>query len=118
MSGYPDKYLIQVQRPGRYTGNEWNSIVKDWAGTPCRVALAFPDTYELGMANLGIPILYDMINRQDNILAERVFTPWLDMEKVVRDQGLKLLSLENKRPLDEFDVIAFSLPYELACTNI
>ena len=113
-----DNILHQVNRPARYTGNEWNSIVKDWDSIPIRIALAYPDAYEIGMSNMALPILYDILNRQPDVLAERVFTPWVDMAAAMRLAGLPLFSLESKKPLKDFDVIGFSLGYELTYTNI
>ncbi len=113
-----NEILHQVNRPARYTGGEWNSIVKDWAKTPVRIALAYPDTYEIGMSNMAVPILYDILNRQPDTLAERVYTPWVDMEALMRQRGIPLFSLENQRPLKDFDIIGFSLGYELSYTNV
>jgi len=110
--------LYQVTRPARYTGGEWNSIVKDWDKTPIRVALAFPDTYEVGMSNLALPILYRILNGQPDVLAERVYAPWVDMESMLRQHNLPLFSLETKRPLADFDIVGFSLGYELTYTNV
>ena len=113
-----DRILPQVEKPARYTGGEFNSVVKDWEATPFRVALAFPDIYELGMSNLGLAILYDILNRQSNVLAERVYTPWPDMEAQLRAASVPLYSLETKHPLSDFDLIGFSLPYEQLYTNV
>ena len=112
-----DRVLLQVERPGRYVGGEYNSVIKDWDATDVRVALAFPDLYDLGMSNLGIMILYEQLNQQPDILAERVFSPWVDMEAVMRAEGLPLYSLETKHPLREFDLLGISLPYEQLYTN-
>jgi len=112
------RYILPtVQKPGRYTGGELNQIVKNWEEMPTRVALVFPDIYDLGMSNLGLAILYDLINQRTDSLAERVFSPWLDMEQAMRDAGLPLFSLETKHPLTNFDIIGFSLPYETLYTN-
>jgi radical SAM family uncharacterized protein len=113
-----NEILHQVNRPARYTGGEWNAIVKDWDKTPVRIALAYPDTYEIGMSNMAVPILYDILNRQPDVLAERVYAPWTDMEALMRQRGIPLFSLENQRPLKDFDVIGFSLGYELSYTNV
>jgi len=114
----PDNYLHQVTKPSRYTGGEWNSAVKDWESTPIRVALAYPDLYEIGMSNMALPILYELLNNQPDVLAERVYAPWLDMEKVMRTAVIPLFSLESKHPLRDFDIIGFSLEYELTYTNV
>jgi radical SAM family uncharacterized protein len=109
--------LLQVQKPGRYTGGEYNQIVKDWESVKTRVALIFPDLYDLGMSNLGLAILYDLLNQREDVLAERAFSPWTDMESVLRAAGLPLYTLETKHPLASFDIIGFSLPYETLYTN-
>jgi radical SAM family uncharacterized protein len=113
-----NEILHQVIRPARYTGSEWNSVIKDWDNTPIKIALAYPDAYEIGMSNMAIPILYDILNRQPDVLAERVYAPWVDMEALMRQHGIPLFSLENKRPLKDFDIIGFSLGYELCYTNV
>ena len=115
---YPDNILHQVIKPARYTGGEWNSIVKDWVKTPIKVVLSYPDLYEVGMSNMALPILYEMLNRQPDVLAERVFAPWVDMAEIMRARGIPLFSLESKHPLKDFDVIGFSLGYELTYTNV
>jgi radical SAM family uncharacterized protein len=113
-----DEILHKVNRPARYTGGEWNSVIKDWDKTPVRIALAYPDTYEIGMSNLAIPILYEIINQRPDALAERVYAPWAGMESVMRERKIPLFSLESQRPLREFDIIGFSLGYELTYTNV
>lgn len=113
-----DDILYQASKPARYTGGEWNSIAKDWQATPIRIALAFPDVYEVGMSNLALPILYKILNDQPDVLAERVYAPWMDMEALLRQHNLPLFSLETKHPLAGFDIIGFSLGYELTYTNV
>ncbi len=108
--------LSSVQKPVRYLGNEWNVIRKP--GARRRVALCFPDTYEIGMSHLGLRILYSILNKRDDTAAERVYTPWIDMEAKLRETGLPLVSMETQIPLNEFDVVGFSLQYELEYTNI
>lgn len=110
--------LHRVTKPARYTGNEWNSIIKDWEKTPIRIALSYPDVYEIGMSNIALPILYDLLNSQPDVLAERVFAPWVDMAAIMESEGIPLFSLESKRPLKDFDIIGFSLGYELTYTNV
>jgi radical SAM family uncharacterized protein len=112
-----DAILPGVEKPARYTGNEYNSVVKDWDGVAVRLALAFPDIYELGMSNLGLAILYDIVNRRPDALAERVYLPWPDMQAAMRRAGLPLYALESRRPLREFDLIGISLPYVQLYTN-
>jgi len=104
-----NKILHQVAKPARYTGGEWNCIIKDWDKTGIRIALSYPDLYEIGMSNIAVPILYDILNRQPDTLAERVFAPWVDMEAAMRRQNIPLSSLESQRPLKDFDIIGFSL---------
>jgi radical SAM superfamily enzyme YgiQ (UPF0313 family) len=111
------RILPGVQKPGRYTGGELNQVVKDWESVDLSVALIFPDLYDLGMSNLGLAILYDVLNRETDILAERVYAPWPDMEAAMRQSGLPLYSLETKHPVSEFDILGFSLPYETLYTN-
>jgi radical SAM family uncharacterized protein len=113
-----NRILPRVEKPGRYTGGEWGSIVKDWDAVPLRVALCFPDVYEIGMSNLGLAVLYDILNRQPDALAERVYAPWPDMQSQLRQAGMALYSLESKRSLAEFDLLGFSLPYEQLYTNV
>jgi len=115
---YLDSVLYQVTKPARYTGGEWNSIVKGWESTAIRVALAYPDLYEIGMSNMALPILYELLNSQPDVLAERVYAPWIDMEAVLKARGIPLFTLESKRPLKDFDIIGFSLGYELTYTNV
>jgi len=113
-----DAILPHVTKPARYTGHEWNSIVKDWDANPVRVALAYPDIYEVGMSNLALQILYDLLNRRDGTLCERTFAPWPDMETAMREAGIPLYGLESCRPLADYDVIGFTLPYELNYTTV
>ena len=115
---YPDSILYKVTRPARYTGGEWNSVSKEWDKAALRFALGYPDLYEIGMSNMALPILYEILNRQSDVLAERFFAPWIDIEAALRAADIPLLSLESKHPLKEFDVIGFSLDYELAYTNV
>ena len=113
-----DRVLLTVEKPGRYTGGEHNQVVNDWEAATIRVALAFPDIYELGMSNLGLATLYDILNRRAGILCERAYCPWGDMEAVLRREGLPLYSLETHHPLHEFDLIGISLPYEQLYSNV
>jgi radical SAM family uncharacterized protein len=113
-----NEILHKVNRPARYTGGEWNSVVKDWDNIAIKIALAYPDTYEIGMSNLAVPILYDILNRQPDVLAERAYAPWVDMEAVMRQRNIRLFSLESRHALGEFDIIGFSLGYELTYTNV
>jgi radical SAM family uncharacterized protein len=111
-----DRILLKVVKPGRYVGGEVNITVKDWGAIHTRVALVFPDIYDIGVSNVGLKILYDQINQRDDCLAERAYAPWLDMETQMRANGIPLYSLETFHPLAEFDIIGFS-PYETLYTN-
>jgi radical SAM family uncharacterized protein len=113
-----DRILPFVQKPARYTGGEYNSIVKDWNEIETRVALIFPDVYDLGMSNLGLAILYDILNAEPDMLAERAYTPWVDMLDALKQHGVPLYSLETRHPLHQFDVLGFTLPYEQLYTNV
>ncbi len=113
-----EEFLPLVSKPARYVGGEFNSIRKDWARAHVRVALAFPDVYEIGMSHLGIKILYHIINSNPSYIAERTFAPWVDMEGQMRERGIPLYSLESFKPLREFDIIGFSLQYEMNFTNV
>jgi radical SAM family uncharacterized protein len=113
-----DRVLLSVQKPARYVGGEFNSVVKEWDAVSFHAVLAFPDIYDLGMSNLGWMILYGILNDQPDLFADRVFTPWTDMEDVMRREGLPLYGLESKRPLRDFDLLAISLPYEQLYTNV
>lgn len=113
-----EKILLQIQNPSQYIGGEVNSVVKDHAATGLKFALAFPDTYRIGMSHLGLKILYGVLNAQDNILAERVFTPWFDMESLMRQEKIPLCTLETHTPVKNFDVVGFSIQHELCYTNV
>ncbi|HUU37177.1 MAG TPA: TIGR03960 family B12-binding radical SAM protein [Candidatus Desulfaltia sp.] len=113
-----DGVLEQVEKPGRYIGGEWNAVRKDPAAVEARIALVFPEVYEIGMSYLGQKILYDILNAHPALLAERVFAPWPDLEETLRSRRLPLFSLENKLPLRQFDILGFSLLYELNYSNI
>ncbi|MEE9324642.1 MAG: TIGR03960 family B12-binding radical SAM protein [Dehalococcoidia bacterium] len=110
--------LKRVIKPARYTGGEWNTIVKDWDSVEVRLALCFPDLYEIGMSNLGVLILYDLVNKDPRYLCERAYTPWVDMDEELRKAGIPLFSLETRHPLGEFDIVGFSLGHEQTYTNL
>ncbi|UCG84616.1 MAG: TIGR03960 family B12-binding radical SAM protein [Dehalococcoidia bacterium] len=112
-----DSILSRVVKPARYVGGEWNSIRKVWDSTEIKVVITYPDLYEIGMSNLGLAIIYDLLNRQEDVLAERVFVPWIDLEAELRSQGIPLFSLESRRPIKEFDILGLSLGYELTYSN-
>jgi len=108
--------LETVQRPARYTGGEVNAVKKDWAGRTT-FCFAFPDTYEVAMSHLGMKVLYEAVNREDDLLCERAMMPWVDMMAGLKEQGIPLFSLESHRPLRDFDAVGFTLQYEMSYTN-
>ena len=118
MTELKQRILPTVQKPARYTGGEWGEIKKNIADIRVRVAFCFPDTYEIGMSNVGMRILYGLKNRMDGIWCERVFHPWGDMEEAMRRHALPLWALESQDPVKDFDMIAFSIGYEMAYSNI
>ena len=113
-----ERILPRVQKPARYVGGEYNQVVKDKADVDLRFAFCFPDTYEIGMSNLGMRILYGVMNRMDGVWCERVFAPWPDMEEEMRRAQIPLYALESGDPIREFDIIGFSLGYEMAFSNV
>lgn len=113
-----DKILKKVEKPGRYVGREINSIHKDITDETIRFAFAFPDIYDVGMSHLGLHIIYNLLNQKDYIYCERVFAPWIDMEKQMRDNDISLYSLESRTAINNFDFIGFTLQYEMSYTNI
>lgn len=113
-----EQILVRVQKPGRYTGGEYGAVMKDKSSVDFRFALCFPDTYEIGMSNLGLRILYGVTNQMDGVWCERVFAPWGDMEEEMRTSGLPLFALESGDPVADFDILGFSLGYEMAYTNV
>lgn len=113
-----EKYLMKVQKPGRYTGGELNSVIKDKNAVDFRYAFCFPDTYEIGMSHLGMKILYSLVNARDDAWCERVFAPDMDMEAIFREQDIKLYGLESGDEIRNFDLIGFTMQYELSYTNV
>ena len=118
MTGLLNRILPTVQKPARYTGGEYNEIIKNKNDIRVRVAFCFPDTYEIGMSNLGMRILYGVMNEMDGVWCERVFAPWSDMEAAMRSNCLPLWALESQDPVKDFDMIAFTIGYEMSYTNI
>lgn len=110
--------LTSVQKPGRYAGGEYGQVIKDKAGVKARFAFCFPDTYEIGMSNLGIRILYNCLNLHEHIWCERVYDPWVDMQEKMREHDLPLTALESGDPLSVFDFVGFTLQYEMSYTNV
>ena len=113
-----ERILCAVQKPGRYTGGELNSVVKDKSKVDIRYAFCFPDTYEIGMSHLGMKILYSLANAREDTWCERVFAPWTDMEQQMRENGVPLYGLESGDPIREFDLLGFTLQYELSFSNV
>ena len=113
-----EELLLSVEKPGRYSGGEMGSVIKDKEKVDVRFAFCFPDTYEIGMSHLGMKILYSQFNSRDDIWCERVFAPWLDFEEVMRRENIPLFALESREPIKDFDFIGFTLQYEMAYTNL
>jgi len=118
MNSSLQRILPLVQKPARYTGGEYNEIKKNKDDVRVRIAFCFPDTYEIGMSNVGMRILYGVMNEMEGVWCERVFTPWADMEQVMREHNLLLWALESQDPVKDFDMIAFTIGYEMSYTNI
>ena len=114
----PNEILQKVKKPARYTGGEFNSITKNWDAVNCKFVLALPDVYEVGMSNLGLAILYGILNKRGDTLCERVYAVWTDMENEMREKKIPLFSLENKRAVKDFDFLGFSLQYEMIFSNV
>ena len=118
MTDEKQRLLLTVQKPARYTGGEWGEIKKDPASVRVRVAFCFPDTYEIGMSNVGMRILYGVMNRMEGVWCERVFAPWGDLEDALREKNIPLWALESQSPVADFDMIAFTVGYEMSYANI
>ena len=113
-----DEILMKVEKPARYIGNELNSIVKDKDNVDIRVAMCFPDVYEIGMSHLGIQILYDMFNKREDTWCERVYSPWSDLHQIMKDENIPLFGLESQEPIKDFDFLGITIQYEMCYTNI
>ncbi|MEF9954278.1 MAG: TIGR03960 family B12-binding radical SAM protein [Clostridium sp.] len=113
-----DEVLLQVDKPARYIGGEVNSVNKDPKKVEVRFAMCFPDVYEIGMSHLGIQILYDMFNQRDDVYCERVYSPWTDLDKIMREKEIPLFAVESQDPIKEFDFLGITLQYEMCYTNI
>ena len=113
-----DEILLKIDKPARYIGNEVNSVMKDKNKVDIRFAMCFPDVYEIGMSHLGIQILYDMFNRREDIWCERVYSPWVDLDKVMREQHIPLFALESQDAIKDFDFLGITIQYEMCYTNI
>ena len=113
-----DEILLNIEKPARYIGNEVNSVMKDKDQVDIRFAMCFPDVYEIGMSHLGIQILYDMFNQREDVWCERVYSPWPDLDKVMREENIPLFALESQDPIREFDFLGITIQYEMCYTNI
>ena len=113
-----DEILLSIDKPARYLGNEINAVYKDVSAIDVRFAMCFPDVYEIGMSHLGIQILYDMLNQFEDVWCERVYSPWFDLDKVLRQENIKLFALESQDEIKKFDFLGITLQYEMCYTNI
>ena len=113
-----DEVLLSIDKPARYIGGEVNEVIKDPNKVDIRFAMCFPDVYEISMSHLGIQILYDMFNRREDVWCERVFSPWVDLDRVMREKKIPLFALESQDPVKEFDFLGVTLQYEMSYTNI
>ena len=113
-----DDILMKIDKPARYIGNELNSVKKNPASVDIRFAMCFPDVYEIGMSHLGIQILYEMFNRRADVYCERVYSPWPDLHKIMKEQKIPLFALETQDPIADFDFVGITLQYEMCYTNI
>ena len=113
-----DEILLNIEKPARYIGNEINSVMKDKEKVAIRFAMCFPDVYEIGMSHLGIQILYDMFNRREDTWCERVYSPWIDLDRIMREQYIPLFALESQDPIQDFDFLGITIQYEMCYTNI
>ncbi len=113
-----DAILLKIEKPARYLGNEYNAVIKDPASVDIRFAMCFPDVYEIGMSYLGIQIIYDMLNRRDDVYCERLYSPWMDLDQIMREKDIPLFALESQDPIKDFDFLAITLQYEMCYTNV
>ena len=113
-----DETLLSIQQPARYIGGEFNMVQKDPDKVDIRFAMCFPDVYEIGMSHLGIQILYSMFNDREDIYCERVYSPWMDLDPIMREQNIPLFTLETQEPVKNFDFLGITLQYEMCYTNV
>ena len=113
-----DDILLKIEKPARYLGNEYNAVYKDPASVDIRFAMCFPDVYEIGMSYLGIQIIYDMLNKREDVYCERLYSPWMDLDAVMRERNIPLFALESQDPVKNFDFLAMTLQYEMCYTNV
>ena len=110
--------LMSVEKPARYIGNEINMVKKNPESVDIRFCMCFPDVYEIGMSHLGIQILYDLFNKREDTYCERVYSPWIDLDKIMRERNIPLFALESQQPVKDFDFLGITLQYEMCYTNI
>ena len=108
-----DEILLSIQQPARYIGGEVNMVVKDHSKVRTRFAFAFPDVYDIGMSHLGIQILYSMFNSREDVCCERVYSPWVDLDPIMREKKIPLFTLESQKPVKDFDFLGITLQYEM-----
>ena len=113
-----DDILLNIEKPARYIGHEVNSVMKDKKAVDIRFAMCFPEVYEVGMSHLGIQILYDMFNRREDTWCERVYSPWIDLDKIMREKHIPLFALESQDPVKNFDFLGIRLQFEMCYTNV
>ena len=113
-----DTILLKIEKPARYLGNEINAVQKDKSRIDVRFCMCFPDVYEIGMSHLGIQILYDMFNQREDVWCERVYSPWVDLDQVMREKKIPLFALESQDPVKSFDFLGITLQYEMCYTNV
>ena len=113
-----DELLLSVEKPARYIGGEINEVLKDHSKVDVRFVMCFPDVYEIGMSHLGIQILYDLFNRREDVCCERVYSPWTDLDKILREKQIPLFTLESQTPVKEADFLGITIQYEMCYTNI
>lgn len=113
-----DEILLTIDKPTRYIGNELNMVKKNPKDVDIRFAMCFPDVYEIGMSHLGIQILYDMFNKRDDVYCERVYSPWPDLHKIMKEKNIPLFALESQEPIKDFDFLGITIQYEMCYTNI
>ena len=113
-----DDILMKVEKPARYLGNEYNAVYKDPSSVDIRFAMCFPDVYEIGMSYLGIQIIYDMLNQREDVYCERLYSPWMDLDAIMRERHIPLFALESQDPVKDFDFLAMTLQYEMCYTNV
>src|SRR5699024_5827224 len=113
-----DEILLQMEKPARYIGNEVNAANKDKSAVDVSMVMCFPDVYEIGMSHLGIQILYDMFNRREDVYCDRVYSPWPDLDKIMREKNIPLFAVESQQPIKSFDILGITIQYEMCYTNI